>query len=328
MHIFSSLAFAALCSLASANGQDQKPVTLAKTILLPEVPGGFNHMSVDSAHQRLFVTATTKKTLEIIDLKAGKAERSLTGDGPAAALFAPEFNQLYVTRGHNVCIYNGSTFDLLATVSLDSSLDELQYEPKGKCLYVGCMSSDKAAIANVGIPAGKLKGQIKLRAKPQGFVVEQKGNRLFANTPGSKQIAVVDRQKEVLLAPWPLKDAEANYPIALDETNHRLFVGCRRPAELVVLDTTTGHQVASVAISGDVDDMSFDPKHKLILFASGEGFLDVIQQRDADTYHAFAPIRTREGARNSCFSVELSQFYLAVPARGGQPAEVRVYEAR
>jgi hypothetical protein len=102
---------ATLCLLLPANGQEKNPVALAKTIPLPDVPGGFNHMSVDAEHQRLFVTATTKKTLEIIDLKAGKPERSLTGDGPAAALFAPEFNQLYVSRGPNVCIYDGTSFD-------------------------------------------------------------------------------------------------------------------------------------------------------------------------------------------------------------------------
>ncbi len=324
----SILALAAVCSLLCANGQNKNPVALAKTIPLPDVPGGFNHMSVDSEHQRLFVTATAKKTLEIIDLKAGKPERSLAGDGPAAALFAPEFNQLYATRGHNVCIYDGTSFDLVAAVPLDTSMDELQYDPNAKRLYIGCMTSDKTAIAVIGVPDGKPKGQIKLPAKPQGFVVEQKGNRIFASTPGLKQIAVLDREKQTLLAPWPLKDAAANYPVALDEINHRLFVGCRRPAELVVLDTTTGRQVASVPISGDTDDMSFDPKHKRILSASGDGFLDVIQQRDADTYHAFDPIPTREGARNSCFSPELCQFYLAVPARGGQPAEIRVYQCR
>ena len=321
------LAMAAICSLPSANAQDKNPLTLAKTIPLPGVPGGFNHMSVDSGHQRLFVTATTKKTLEIIDLKAGKPWRSLIGDGPAAALFAPEFSQLYVTRGHNVCIYNGTSFDLITTVPLDSSLDELQYDPNLKCLYVGCMTSNKTAIAIIGIPDGKPKGEIKLPAKPQGFIVEQKGARIFANTPGLKQIAVLDREKQTLLPPWSLKNAAANYPIALDETGHRLFVGCRRPAQLLVFDTTTARQVATVPISGDTDDMSFDPKHKLILSASGDGFLDVIQQLDSDTYRAFDPIPTREGARNSCFSPELSEFYLAVPANNGRPGEIRVYQA-
>ena len=70
-----------MCSLLPANGQDKNAVTLAKTIPLPAVPGGFNHMSVDAEHQRLFVTATTKQTVEIIDLKAGKPWCSLPCSG-------------------------------------------------------------------------------------------------------------------------------------------------------------------------------------------------------------------------------------------------------
>ncbi|HWX19249.1 MAG TPA: hypothetical protein VN578_04990, partial [Candidatus Binatia bacterium] len=286
----------------------------------------FNHMSVDSQHQRLFVTATTKKTLEIIDLKPAKPWRSLTGDGPAAALFAPEFNQLYVTRGHNVCIYDGTTFDLLTTVDLQSSLDELQYDPHAKRLYVGCMTSNKTAIALIGIPDGKRKAEIKLPAKPQAFVVEQKGNRIFANLPSLKQIAVLDRDKQTLLAPWPLKDVSGNYPLALDEANHRLFVGCRRPAQLVVLDTTTGRQVATVPIAPDTDDLSYDPARKRIYVACGDGSLDVIEQRSADSYVSLQRIQTRDGARNSCFSSDSREFYLAVPALDRQTAEIRVYQ--
>ena len=45
MKTASMLALAAVCSLLCANGQDKNPVVLAKTILLPDVPGGFNHMS-------------------------------------------------------------------------------------------------------------------------------------------------------------------------------------------------------------------------------------------------------------------------------------------
>src|SRR5690349_5416908 len=84
----------AFCLLLPVHSQGQGSLVLAKTIPLPEVQGGFNHMSVDAEHQRLFVTATTKKTVEVIDLKSGKPWRSLPGDSPAAALFSPEFNQL------------------------------------------------------------------------------------------------------------------------------------------------------------------------------------------------------------------------------------------
>jgi DNA-binding beta-propeller fold protein YncE len=207
-------------------------------------------------------------------------------------------------------------------------LDELQYDPKGKRLYVGCMTSNKTAIAIIGIPDGKRIGEIKLSAKPQGFVVELSGNRLFANMPSLKQIAVLDRENQTTLPPWPLKDAAGNYPLALDEANHRLFVGCRRPPQLVVLDTTTGKEVGSIQISEDTDDLSFDPTHGRVYIACGSGFLDVVEVRNPNSYSRAQRISTREGARNSCFSPVLNRFYLAVPANGGEGAEIRVYECR
>lgn len=303
-------------------------LVLSKTIPLPDIQGGFNHMSVDAVQHRLFATATTRKTLEIIDLKSGKSWRSLAGDGPAAALFAPEFNQLYVTRRQNLCLYDGSTFDLLTSVDLQCGLDELGYNPDAKQLYVGCMTSNNTAIAILSLPDGKQVGKIKLPAKPQGFAVEQKGKRIYVNLTSLKQIAVLDREKQKLIDIWPLKDTAANYPMALDEANHRLFVGCRQPAQLVVFDTTAGKPVASVAISGDTDDLSYDAVHKRIYIPCGEGFLDVIEQHDADHYQLRERISTLAGARNGCFSAGLSEFYLAIPQRNGQDAAIRVYQAR
>jgi hypothetical protein len=116
--------------------------------------------------------------------------------------------------------------------------------------------------------------------------------------------------------------------MALDEVNHRLFVGCRQPAQLAVFDTTTGKTAASVAISGDTDDLSYDAAHKCIYVACGEGFLDVIAQQDADHYQLRDRIPTLAGARNGCFAPGTNEFYLAIPQRGSQAAEIQVYQAR
>jgi hypothetical protein len=83
-------------------------------------------MAVDSGRKLLFATAPTNKTLEVVDLKSGKYLRSLDGEVPAAVRFAPEFNQLYVTRGESVYIYNGTTFEVANKVDLQCRLDELQ----------------------------------------------------------------------------------------------------------------------------------------------------------------------------------------------------------
>ncbi len=328
MRISSILCLATgLCCLALARGQEGSLV-LSQTIALPDVQGGFNHMAVDTDHQRLFAAAPTKKTLEIVDVKSGKPWRSLEGEKPAAARFAPEFNQLYVTRGQSVSIYDSKTFEVITSVDLQSNLDELQYDVQARQLYVGCMTAGKTAIAAIGIPNGKLLWQIQLPAKPQGIAVEQEGKRIFANMPSLKQVAVIDREKRTLLTTWPVTDTQGITPIALDEVHHRLFVGSRQPAQLVIFDTTTGKPVTNIVIDGDADDLFFDAAHKRIYLSCGEGFIDVIDQRDADHYQLRTRIPTAAGARTSTFSAKVGAFYLGVPRRGNQPAEIRVFSVK
>jgi hypothetical protein len=185
----------ALCFFATAHGQKSTALVLTQTIAFLNLQGGFNHTSVDSEHHRLFAAAPSNKTLEIVDLKAGKTLQSLPGKRPAAARFSLEFNQLYVSCPQGVPIYDGSTLDIITTVNVDSAVDELQYDPGAHELYAGCMTEGQTGIAVIAVPEGKLVGKISLPAKPQGFAVELKGQRIFANVPIMKQVAVMDRER-------------------------------------------------------------------------------------------------------------------------------------
>src|SRR6266566_7353993 len=184
-----------LCFVSPAQAQETNPLVLTQTIAFPNVQGGFNHMSVDADHQRLFAAAPTNQTLEIVDLNSGKPWRSLDGERPAAARYAPEFGQLYVPRGQSVYIYEGKTFDLMTRIDLQSNLDELQYDARAKELYVGCMGSGQTGIAVIAIPEGKLVGKIPLPGRPQGIAVQEEGTRMFANVPSLEQVAVIDRHR-------------------------------------------------------------------------------------------------------------------------------------
>src|SRR6266516_2710927 len=170
------------------------------------------------------------------------------------------------------------------------------------------------------IPLAGVKGRFD---HPESFQLEQNGNRIFVNVPDAKHIAVVDRQKRIVIATWPMEKFRANFPMALDGANHRLFVGCRTPSRLVAFDTTTGKMVTDLEISGDTDDTFYDAKLKRVYISCGEGFVDVIDQRNADSYQSRERIASRAGARTSFFSAEMNELYLAVPQRGNQDAEIR-----
>lgn len=317
---------AAIALSTSFTVSGQQLLNPSETVPMPDVQGGFNHMSVDAAHHRLFAAAPTNRTLEVVDLVAYKPIKSLSGEKPAAALYTPEFNQLYVTRGQSVVIYDVSTLAPTATIDLHSNLDELRYDPKLGELYVGCMSEGSTGIAVISIPQGKLVATIPLPSKPQGFVVELSGNRIFANTPTRQQVAVIDRRRRAVLPPFPLHDEQGNTPIALDEVHHRLFVGVRHPAQLTVLDTETGREVAAISINSDMDDLFYDWRSSRIYVSCGEGFVDVIQQVNAEQYKLTDRIATVVGARTSTFSDALHAMFIGVPQRAGEPAKILVLQ--
>ncbi len=148
------------------------------------------------------------------------------------------------------------------------------------------------------------------------------------NLPDAHEIAVVDRDKNTVIAKWPQKNPSANFPMALDESHKRIFVGCRSPARLVVLDMDSGKNVATISCVGDTDDLFYNAAQQQIYISGGDGAITVINQVDPDHYQSLSDQKTAPGARTSFFSPELKCLYLAVPHRGRQQAEIRVYSTR
>ncbi|HYS95887.1 MAG TPA: hypothetical protein VEL08_05100, partial [Chthoniobacterales bacterium] len=141
-------------------------------------------------------------------------------------------------------------------------------------------------------------------------------------------VAVIDRDKGEVVATWKTDLAFGNFPMALDEANHRLFIGCRMPSKLVVLDTESGNVVAKIDISGDTDDVFYDSKRHRIYAICGAGKIDIIEQTDQNNYKPLSKVGTAEGARTGLFVPERDTLFIAVPHRGSQQAEIRCYRIR
>ena len=101
-----------------------------------------------------------------------------------------------------------------------------------------------------------------------------------------------------------------------------------KPSKVLILDTESGKEVAQLTISKDTDDLFFDAPSKRIYLTAGEGFIDTIEQKDADHYKRIWAQTTANGARTALFVADLGTLYVAVPGREGQKAEVRVYKPK
>ncbi len=93
----------------------------------------------------------------------------------------------------------------------------------------------------------------------------------------------------------------SNFPMALDEKNHRLFVVTRLPARLIVLDTQDGKRIASLPTVGDCDDVFYNERRHRLYATGGEGAISIFQQRASDHYDDLGRVETVSGARTGFF---------------------------
>ena len=300
----------------------------AATIALPSVKGRIDHFGVDLKHRRLFVAALGNDTLEVVDLRSGRRERSLDGFGePQGVLYLPEFNRIYVANGsaNRVDILDGTSLARIKGVEGLDDADNVRYDAGARTVYVGY---GNGALRALDPATGDSSGDIPLAAHPESFQLETHGTRIFVNVPPARHVAVVDRAKHAVVAIWGVPGAESNYPMALDESGRRLFVGARRPAVLLVYDIDSGKVVAKQPIGEDTDDIFFDPERKRLYVICGEGRIDIVRQENPDRYSLEGTVRTAHRARTGLFVPEEGRLYVAAPAIGTSPARLLTYRLR
>src|SRR5437899_5156839 len=320
-----SAVLVAFCLCIIAAHAEEKALKLKQTIPLPGVEGRIDHFALDPSGERLFVCALGNNTVEVLDLRKGQRIHSITGLGaPQGIAYIPGLDRLFVANDKGgICnIYDAKSYQTVGELNFKDDADNVRYDDATRKIYVGFGSG---GIAVVNGPNGKQVGSIKLSAHPEAFELEKQGKRIFVNVPNARQVAVIDRDKAEAITAWKTDSAFGNFPMALDETDHRLFVGCRLPSKIVVLNTDSGDVVARVGISGDPDDVFYDSKRRRIYAICGAGKIDIVEQTDPNTYAASSKVDTADGARTGLFVSERDTLFVAVPHRGSQPAEVRAY---
>jgi sugar lactone lactonase YvrE len=308
----------------------EKPLVLTEAIPLENAKGRFDHFAMGAG--RLFVAALGSNAVEVINIGGRILDRAITGvPDPQGIAFSPETNKLFVASGRGkVYIYDGKSYDQIAAVDFQGGADNLRYDPATNRVYVGCGDDEKTgAIAMIDAATNqRLPEEYKLGGEPESFQLEKMGPNIYVNVPDLNQIVVVNRvTKEI--THWPLGAVAHNFPMALDEADHRLFVGVHVPPRLAVFDTNSGRLVAAAPSVQDSDDLYFDSDRKRIYMPGGEGFIAAFQMTDPDHYKLIARIPTAIEAKTAGYYGKqgkgFDRFYLAVPARGGQSAEVRIY---
>ena len=341
-----TIAVMALLCTAGVRAQQNEPLHLVGTIVLPGVSGRFDHSTVDLDGQRLFITGRDANTIEVVDLRSERHVRTLQGfPQPQGAYYVPFAKKLFVsTRDDGSCkVLDGESLEVISSIKLSIGANVIAYDPATKYLYIGHggkqvgdtsgQKRDPGQIAIIDSATSKLVGNIETdpELRPGAIVLEQHGPRLFTTNALGSQIIVVDRKKQKILTKWPLPNAERSGTVALDEARHRLFVGLRNPSRVIVLDSNTGKEITSFTTVSGIDRLLYDPDKQRI-YATGsaktgehEGSIQAYRQIDADHYELIARIPTGPDGGTSLLVEQTGTLYVALPRSSDKDAEIRVY---
>ena len=305
---------------------DPPPLRLIQTIPLPGVQGRIDHLAVDVSGRRLFVAALGNNTVEVIDLEKGQRVHSVAGfKEPQGIAYIPETQTVVVANGGDglVTFLDGASLKPAKTIAFGDDADNLRYDPARKRLYVGY---GNGALGVVDTEKGTRLPDVSLSAHPESFQLDAAAGRIFVNLASRRSVGVVDVGRSVVTTTWAVSAGAANFPMALDASQHRLFVATRRPPHLVVLDAESGRAVASLEAEGDADDVFYDAARRRVYGCFGAGSVIVYEQKDPDHYALVGRVPTAGGARTGVFSAELGRLYVAVPLRVNPTAEIRVFD--
>jgi DNA-binding beta-propeller fold protein YncE len=328
-----------LALVPAAQAQKEEPLKLIQTIPVPNVEGYFDHMAVDIKGQRLFVTGEYQRTLEIIDLRAGKVIKTITGFGgyPRKALFLPQANEIWVDDGDATCkAFSGASYELVKNIPLsghdldpDSRRipDNGTYDPVAQLFYLGDRADElkkqgiKGSIEIVDLKNGKYAGNIETEGQnPAGLVLDPSSPKMYVVMGDTSQVVVIDRERRAVLATWPITGGPEPHAVALDAAHHRLLIGSRvkrghlyKPGKMVVMDSDTGKVIDAIDTEGGVDEVVYDVPSKRVYYTGTTGYIDVFKQVDADHYQRLGRAPTGAIAKTSLLVPELKRFYVAVP---------------
>ncbi len=324
---FSVAAVLVAASLAAAADGARNPVrfSLEARVPLSGVGGRIDHMALDRGGKRLFVAALGNNTIEVVDLARAERIAQIKGLGePQGVVYVPDLNRVYVSEAvSGDCVaFSLPHLQPAVRIHVGSDADNLRYDSLTGSLYAG-YGREPGGIAVISVWEDSVVRRIRLPVHPEAFVLGP-NDMIFVNLPGAGRVSVVDSRGKVERS-WPLNEPRENFALALDTGGRRLFAGCREPPRLVVMDADSGRVIAERSIAADPDDLYLDAARSLVYVSCGAGSIDVIDAAPGRGYGTVASIATGPGARTSLYDGEQSLFYVALPARAGKEAEIRVY---
>src|SRR5205823_12146880 len=118
--------------------------------------------------------------------------------------------------------------------------------------------------------------------------------RIFVDLEDTNAVAAIDAKTMQVSGKFDISErAKTPAGLAFDVKNHVLFVACRNPAMMVIIDANTGKGLATLPIGTGVDGAVFNPATMEAFSSQGDGTLTVIKEKSPASFEVEQTVKTQ-----------------------------------
>ena len=281
--------------------------------------GGWDYITVDPSSKLLYVPRSTH-TL-VLEAATGKTVADIPGQQRNHGVaIAPTTGRGFISDGKDgsVTIFDLKSNKVLGKVKAAQDADAIIFDPASGMVFVGCGDAGVLVpiAADVDPANGKAGPPIALEGKPEGMAADGKG-RVYVNLEDKDKVAVVDTKALKVTDRWAVSPGGAPVGLGMDREHGRLFVGCRKPQKLVVMNSADGKVLADLPIGAGVDAARFD--NGLAFASCRDGTLAVAGEVAPGKFEIVQTVKTQAGARTMDVDPITHSIYL--PTAEFEPAK-------
>ncbi len=259
--------------------------------------GGWDYVTVDAPRHRFFVTRGTHT--QAIDENSGTVLADIPGRNRSHGVaLVPKLGRGFITDGGGggaIFVFDMNTYKVLGRIPTMPDSDGIIYDP-GTDLVLAVSGDGNALMAfhpNIDPSNGNVGSPIQLGGSPEFLAADGTG-KAYINLADKNLIAVVDLHARKVIARWPVAPGGHPTGMAIDPAHHRIFIGCRSPQRLIVMNTDSGKIEAALPIGAGNDAVRFSDGQA---FASCRDGSLTVASESGGKFSVEQTVKTAAGAR-------------------------------
>jgi DNA-binding beta-propeller fold protein YncE len=288
--------------------------------------GGFDYVYADSEGRKIYVPRTgANSRVMIVDLDTfamvGQIDKT---NARGAATDAKTHHGFASSKP--VAMWDTHTLKVEKTIPVDGRPDGILNDSFNHRVYIFSHSAPNATV--IDAKSGDVLGTIDLGGAPEQAVSDGKGH-VYVDLEDKGSVAVIDAKAMKLQTTYSLNGkGDGCAGLALDAKHNVLFVACREPQVMVMLDAKTGKYLADLPLAGGSDGAVFNPKTGEAFSSHGNGTLSVIKETSPTTFEVEQTVQTMPGAKTLSLDAKTGHIILiaaeyATPGAGQVEAGAR-----